>query len=264
MCLIIFAHRADPAYPLVLAANRDEFFGRATAHAQFWQPDYPHILAGRDLVAGGTWLGISRTGRFAAVTNIRDPSQPERKARSRGELTLNFLNSKESAQQYCEGLREHFDEFAGFNLLVSDGETLCYVNNFENLLEELRPGVYGLSNGLLNSPWPKVERGRECLQQLIQADSPLPTDSLINMMRDRQRAQDSNLPATGIPLQLERELSATFISNERREYGTRCSTALLMQAGGLFQFSEQSYDDEGQPTSAHFYEFAQAEPIYNT
>ena len=264
MCLIIFAHRAVPAYPLVFAANRDEFFGRATAHAQFWQPDHPKILAGRDLVDGGTWLGINRAGRFAAVTNIRDPFQPERKNRSRGELTLNFLSNKESAQQYCEGLREHFDEFAGFNLLVSDGEALCYVNNFENLIEELRPGVYGLSNGLLNSPWPKVERGKKCLQQLIQADSPLSTGSLIDMMRDRQQAQDSDLPATGIPLQLERELSATFISNERREYGTRCSTALLMHTEGLIQFSERNFDEAGQPTSEHFYEFAQARPFYST
>lgn len=264
MCLIIFAHRADPAYPFVLAANRDEFFGRATAHAQFWQSDHPQILGGKDLVAGGTWLGITRAGRFAAVTNIRDPSQPERKARSRGDLTLNFLNGTESAQHYCDGLREHFDEFAGFNLLVSDGETLCYVNNFEDLIEELRPGIYGLSNGLLNSPWPKVERGRDYLQQLIQADSPIPADSLIAMMGDRQQAQDSNLPDTGIPLQLERELSATFISNESREYGTRCSTALLMQASGLVQFSEQNYDEEGQPTSAHYYELSLDQPVYNT
>lgn len=263
MCLIIFAHRADPAYPLVLAANRDEFFGRATADAQFWQPDRPQILAGRDLEAGGTWLGITRSGRFAAVTNIRDPSQPERKSRSRGDLTLNFLNSQESAGNYADNLREHFNEFAGFNLLVSDGETLCYVNNFENLVEELKPGVYGLSNGLLNSPWPKVERGRECLMQLIQADSPIPTDSLIEMMGDRQRAEDSDLPDTGIPLPLERQLSSTFISSESREYGTRCSTALLMQAGGLVQFSEQNYDKEGQATTAHYYEFAQGEPVYN-
>lgn len=257
MCLIIFAHQAVSGFPLVLAANRDEFFPRPTQHADFWSDsaDSHQILAGKDLQAGGTWLGITRAGRFAAVTNIRDPSQPEKNPRSRGALTIDFLQSSVSAEEYAESLKPILNQFAGFNLLVGDADKMVYVNNFEAITQILEPGFYGLSNGLLNSDWPKVNRGRSNLEELVQSPELLKTDSLIKMMGDKQQAQDLELPQTGVPLELERELSAAFIHNTQREYGTRCSTAVVMESSGKVRFNEQNFDADGAPTTAHFFEF---------
>lgn len=257
MCLIIFAHQADPRFPLVLTANRDEFFNRPTVQADFWTESSKHlsILAGRDLVAGGTWLGLSKSGRFAAVTNIRDPSQVEQKPKSRGELTVNFLAGELTPVQYCDSLEQSFDEFAGYNLLVGDEHELFYVNNFEGKILRLEAGIYGLSNGSLNSPWPKVERGRERLKGLLAADSGLTTDQLIEVMTDKTRARDELLPDTGVPIELEIKLSSAFIQNPERLYGTRCSTAIIHEAGGVTRFSEQNYDDSGNRTERSFYQF---------
>ncbi|MCH7814994.1 MAG: NRDE family protein [Proteobacteria bacterium] len=257
MCLIIFSHQAASRYPLVVAANRDEFFTRSTEQAKFWsaQESNQRILAGKDLVAGGTWIGITRTGRFAAVTNIRDPSQLEQKTRSRGELTRNFLAGTQSPQQFCDSLIESFEEFAGYNLLVGDGKSLFYVNNHEEKLWQLESGVYGLSNGLLNSAWPKVELGKQQLQKLLGAEVNLSTDVLIAMMGNRSPATDADLPDTGVPIELERKLSATFIHNPGQQYGTRCSTAIIMEHTGMTRFSEQNYDEFGNNAEHHFYQF---------
>lgn len=260
MCLILFAHQAVAEYPLVLAANRDEFFPRPTQHADFWpgQDVSRQILAGKDLQAGGTWLGINREGRFAAVTNIRDPSQPEQKPRSRGELPVQFLQSSASALEYAQSLTETFDEYAGYNLLVADRHSMVYVNNFESLVRELEPGIYGLSNALLNSDWPKVQQGRDRLESLLQHIETLHTDELVAMMGDRQQAKDSELPDTGMPLELERELSSAFIHNTQREYGTRCSTGLIMESNGRMRFNEQNFDADGNPASNHFFDFSRS------
>lgn len=258
MCLIIFSHQLDRRYPLVLAANRDEFFNRATDQANFWvgSESTQTILAGKDLTAGGTWLGVTKTGRFAAVTNIRDPSQLEQKPRSRGELTLNFLAGHQSPHEYCDSLSERFDEFAGYNLLVGDKQTMYYVNNLEQKLWQLDAGLYGLSNGLLNSSWPKVNQGRSELQHLLEAEQPLTTDSLIAMMNNRTRASDEELPDTGLPVELESKLSAAFIQNPQRRYGTRCSTAIIIESTGNTRFTEQNYDDFGNATERHFFQFS--------
>lgn len=240
----------------MVAANRDEFYKRPTANADFW----PHsssrqILAGRDIVAGGTWLGITRTGRFAAVTNIRDPSQLEDKPKSRGELPLNFLQGSDSALKYCESLKSSFDQYAGFNLLISDGEQMLYVNNLEEELQTLKPGLYGLSNGLLNSDWPKVNKGRLALGALLDEEELLDTDHLIHMMANREPAAENVLPDTGVPKELERVLSSAFILNDKRQYGTRCSTAIISSQDGETRFSEQTYDDKGERASRNFFRF---------
>ena len=210
MCLIIFSYQADSRYSLVVAANRDEFFSRSTRDADFWTDTGSHyrMLAGKDLVAGGTWLGLTTSGRFAAVTNIRDPSQAEQKLKSRGELTLNFLAGSETPAAYCQSLGSHFDQYAGYNLLIGDGNEMFYDNNLEAELRQLEPGIYGLSNGQLNSPWPKIEHGRQQLKLLLDCDAQLTTDQLISMMGDRTRATDAELPDTGIPVELERRLSS--------------------------------------------------------
>jgi|TARA_B110000438_G_scaffold169225_1_gene161713 uncharacterized protein with NRDE domain len=260
MCLIIFAHQADPRYRLVVAANRDEFFARPTNHAHFWTESdkKSQILAGKDIVAGGTWLGLTRSGRFAAVTNFRDPSQPEKKPKSRGQLTLDFLAGNQSPLDYCGMLQEHLDEFAGYNLLVGDQHSMCYVNNFEEKLIELKPGIYGLSNGLLNSSWPKVEKGRDSLKALLASDvqeDSVSTDRLIDMMNDRSLVKVEDLPDTGIPKELEHSLSPAFIQNQQRQYGTLCTSAVIFENLGVSRFSEQNYDNSGMATERIFFEF---------
>jgi len=255
MCLIIFAHRADPRFPLVVAANRDEFFTRPTAQADFWQMESgTRILAGKDLQAGGTWLGITAGGRFAAVTNIRDPSQAEPRPRSRGELTSGFLGSRLGAAEYSATLSDSFADYAGYNLLLGDGEQLVYVNNAERISQVLAPGIYGLSNGRLNSDWPKVARGREQLATLLANESPLDTDALLAMMSDSRPAADDQLPDTGVPRDLEKSLSAAFIRNPERQYGTRCSTAIIAAADGSTRFSEANFDSDAKAIGKHFFE----------
>ena len=261
MCLIIFAHRAETDYPLVIAANRDEFYTRPAAEADIWETPsggllQSQVLAGRDLEAGGTWLGITRNGRFAAVTNIYDPSQPEKKQRSRGDLTKNFLKSSQSAEQYCEAIITELHQFAGFNLLIGDGEALYYANNLEEIIWRLEPGIYGLSNGLLNSRSPKVERGKIKLHSLLNSAPTLNTDQLIRMMADQEQTSGESLPSTGATLRLERQLSSIFTLDQERLYGTRCSTALIRNAKGDTRFCEQSYDSAGAPTTCHYYELS--------
>lgn len=261
MCLIIFAFQADSRYTMVMAANRDEFFGRASQDADFWTENgsTDQILAGKDLVAGGTWLGLTTSGRFAAVTNIRDPSQQEPKPKSRGELTLKFLAGNETPAAYCQSLGKQYGQYAGYNLLIGDCNEMFYVNNLEPKVQPLEPGIYGLSNGLLNSPWPKVERGRQQLQQLLNSGENLSTEQLISMMGDRTTAEDTDLPDTGIPMALERRLSSAFIQNPERQYGTRCSTAIILgsnnQGKTECRFTEQNYNGAGNRTSAHFFQF---------
>lgn len=256
MCLILFAYQVNPDIPLVVAANRDELFARPTREAQFWQADDSNaeILSGKDLRAGGTWLGFTRQGRFAAVTNIRDPSQVEKKPMSRGELTLRFLANKMSAEDYCTELGSQFENYAGYNLLLGDGRSLWYVNNFESIVRPLKPGIYGLSNGVLDSAWPKIESGKKTLQKLLEKPQNLITDALIEMMNNRTLAPDDELPNTGVSLQLERTLSSMFIVNREREYGTLCSSALITESSGRFRFSEQNYREDGSPSQRHFFE----------
>jgi uncharacterized protein with NRDE domain len=253
MCLIIFAYQTDSRFPLVVAANRDELFARPTAQASIWTDEESgqQILSGRDRQAGGTWLGITKSGRFAAVTNIRDPSQTERRARSRGDLTREFLASNESPAQYCAALAESYDQFAGYNLLVGDTNSLFYVNNQEKAVWELEAGIYGLSNGLLNSSWPKVDKGRACLKMLMEQPNNLTTDSLLEMMADRTQAIDADLPDTGIGIEIERKLSSAFILNPERSYGTLCSTAIIFDSDGPTRFSEQNFDSLGIKTQGH-------------
>lgn len=257
MCLIICAFQYHRDFPLVIAANRDEFFSRPTRDAGFWQAqdDSNTILAGKDLTQGGTWLGISDTGRFAAVTNIRDHGQDGIAEKSRGFLTTDFLRSDLPAREYLETLHGSLDAFAGFNLLVGDHDELFYLNNQDQQIRSLQPGVYGLSNGTLDSPWPKVKRGKDHLKALLDDDVDIETDSLIELMVNTEIAPDHHLPDTGVSLELERLLSASFIANPERGYGTRCSTAIVVNESGSVRFSEQNYASDGAIASRNFYDF---------
>jgi uncharacterized protein with NRDE domain len=237
MCLILFAYKAHPQYRLILAANRDEFYDRPTQHAGWWDSN-PDLLAGRDLKAGGSWLGITRNGYFAALTNYRDPGQMRTDASSRGELVSAYLQNGGDPQAYMEDLKDRGHRYNGFNLLVSDQNSLWYYSNMGAGPTELEPGVYGLSNHLLDTPWPKVQKGVAGLNYLIN-DHALNLDSVFTLLADPARATDDHLPQTGVGLELERLLSPVFIQSPR--YGTRASTVLLVDETGQVTFEERSF-----------------------
>lgn len=238
MCLIVVGWRAHPDYPLVVAANRDEFYARPTALADFWA-DAPDIIGGRDLEAGGTWLGITRGGRFAAVTNVREPGAGTGK-HSRGQLTQAFLAGQQSPEEYLRQLTP--DDYAGFNLLLGDGDVLCYFSNRGKGPVILHPGIYGLSNHLLDSPWPKLLTARQGFARAL-ADLP-DRRPLFGVLADDEIVPDAELPATGIPLEWERLLSAIFVHSA--EYGTRASTVVTLTAAGGINLEERSYGRNGQ------------------
>lgn len=239
MCLILVAWRAHAQYPLVLAANRDEFHARAAAPAAWWQA--PQILAGRDLSAGGTWLGIARDGRFAALTNYRDPARPQRDAPSRGELVPATLSARLPVEQQLQQLRHTAGNYNAFNLVFSDGERLAVFESVPGDGRVLEPGVYALSNHLLDTPWPKVRAAKSALGAAL---ARLPDErALLELLRDERQADDAQLPRTGVSLEWERLLSSAFI--RAPEYGTRCSSIVLMDRRGGVQFSEWTWDASG-------------------
>ena len=239
MCLIVFAWRPDHAVPLVLAANRDEFYHRESLPLGEW-PDMPGLYAGRDLQAGGTWLGVNRRGRFAALTNIRDPRQAKG-ANTRGELPVEFLRGDLDAESFLAELPSRLERYSGFNLLLGDRQALYYFNSEEGQARRLQPGLYGLSNAELNTPWPKVLRASERLAGCLETANP---EQLLELMRDRQQPPRALLPDTGIGLDWELLLSSMFIVGPG--YGTCSSSALLLGAAGNLQLVERRYDSQGQ------------------
>ena len=236
MCLILVAWRVHSDYPLVVAANRDEFFTRPTAPAGFWC-DAPAVLAGRDLEAGGTWMGVTRTGRFAALTNFRDPAQNRAGAPSRGRLVADFLVGDETPQACLERIAPYAGECNGYNLLLGDGETLWWSSNMGGEPRRLEAGVYGVSNHLLDTPWPKVGAGKTALAQALDR---LPDDeALFGLLQDDAIHPDEHLPQTGISLDWERLLSSAFVKSPG--YGTRGSTVLSIRRDGWVGFDEQTW-----------------------
>jgi len=250
MCLILFRWQDHGRYRLALAANRDEFFERPTAPAAFWAVE-PGLLAGRDLRSGGSWMGVTRGGRVAAVTNYRDPARIRAESASRGDLVTGFLLGAESPQGYA--LRVHRDgaRYNPFSLLVADASTMWFCTNEGPQPFEVTPGVHGLSNHLLDTPWPKVARGRAALPSALErADD---VEALFSLLADRSRAPDETLPSTGVGLERERVLSSMFISTD--DYGTRCSTVLLIDHRGEVTFVERTFAPSGETTHAGDFRF---------
>jgi uncharacterized protein with NRDE domain len=240
MCLVLLAHEAHPRYRLVVGANRDEFYARPTQPAGWW-PDAPGVLAGRDLREGGSWMGVTREGRWAAVTNYRESPPQRAGAPSRGELVGDYLRGDESPGAYLARLRPRAQRYSGFNLLVGEPGTLHWTSNRSvepSPGRPLSPGVYGLSNHLLDTPWPKVERGKRALQALLRSPDLEPAP-LLDLLLDRTFAADHDLPDTGVGLDLERALSSMFIVSP--DYGTRSSTALLIDHDGHGLLVERGY-----------------------
>ena len=250
MCLITLAHRCHPDYPLLVAANRDEFYRRPTAAARFWAEE-PRLLAGRDLEAGGTWMGITEYGRFAAITNHRNPPSTPPRPRSRGMLTLDFLLGAQSAADYLEALADRAGDYAGFNLLLADYSGLFYFSNIERRLRMLPAGVHSLSNGLLDANWPKQRRATRALEALT--SGAVGHRELQAAVSDRSPAEDAELPDTGIDRELERALSSQFIVTD--EYGTRATTTLTIHRSRQVEFFEKSFKPGGAAAGERRYAF---------
>lgn len=242
MCLILVAWQVHPQYPLVLAANRDEFYRRPAAPAHWW-PEPQALLAGRDLEAGGTWLAVTRQGAFAALTNFRDPTRLLSAAPSRGQLVLQILDRSSPPAARLARLQAEGARYNGFNLLWAEDGQLTVYESVPGRTQRLGPGIYGLSNHLLDTPWPKVLQAKSRLAAALEA---LPDEhSLLALLRDDAPAPDEQLPRTGVSLAWERLLSSAFI--RAPEYGTRCSTLLTLNRDGQVRFREQTWDAHGQP-----------------
>lgn len=238
MCLMAFAWQTG-GHPLILLGNRDEFHARPTRAAGFWSHEgLPDLLAGKDLEAGGTWLGVTRQGRFAALTNIRAPGARQG-PQSRGALALDYLAGDQDPLSYLQQLQSRRDQFAGFNLLIGDLNQLWHFNSQSNQLHALPPGIYGLSNASLDSDWPKVRQLRENLTTHLDAGANL----LLDLLGDAHVYADAELPQTGVSLEWERLLSATFIS--AKDYGTRASSLLKLDRQGGIIFVERRFGPMG-------------------
>jgi len=251
MCLILLAWRVHPHHRLVLAANRDEFHARASAAAGYWR-DCPDLLGGRDLESMGTWLGVTRAGRIAAVTNVRDAGvSPPAPAPSRGKLARDFLCSKLPAARYAEDVAAQAAAYRGFNLLFGDHDSLWWLSNRGNGARRLEPGVYGVANDLLDTPWPKVTVGKRALERTLRLGPSL--GGLLALLDDTRVFADAELPDTGVGIERERMLAPLRIVSP--QYGTRCSSAVLVDAKGDTQFAERSFDPQGRERASVYYAF---------
>lgn len=242
MCLILVALGAHERYPFVLAANRDEFHHRATAAAGHWS-DEPSVFGGRDLEKGGSWLALSQRGALAAVTNYRDPTRKLAAPQSRGLLVSSFVRDTESAEDFVARALAHGELYDGFSLLAADASGVWYGSNRGGAAQRLGPGLHGLSNHLLDTPWPKVRRAKAALRTALQLDGPELADALFALLADDTPAPDAELPSTGVNLDWERQLSPIFIRMDG--YGTRASTVVLIDRHGEARFLERSFDALG-------------------
>lgn len=238
MCLILFLYDMHPGYRLILAGNRDEFYDRPTSPLSFWD-DAPIALAGRDLKGNGTWLGITKNGRIAAITNYREPALFKPNAPSRGLLVSDFLLGNQAPETYLKQIKTVGSMYNGFNLLVGDRCQLCYYSNKTERIQKLLPGLYGLSNHLLNTPWPKVEKGKEGLKKLIPKEKKINTEDIFFLLGNSAIPSDSHLPDTGVGLDWERILSPLFITSNI--YGTRSSSIILIDRSNGVTFIERSF-----------------------
>jgi len=238
MCLIFLSLHHHPTYKLIIAGNRDEFYQRKTASADYWS-DHPEILGGRDLEAGGTWLAISKAGRISMITNYRDLKNIKQNAPSRGSLVSDFLLRTDSPEHYLKEIHHDKNKYNGFNLITGTADELWYLSNYKEGVHQISNGIHGLSNALLDTPWPKVESGKRKFESILKETTVLP-DTLFDMLFDDRMAADDQLPDTGVGLERERMLSSMFIKSPG--YGSRCSTVVLVDYTNHVLFAERTYD----------------------
>ncbi len=238
MCLLLISYNTHPDYKLIIAANRDEFYKRPATPAHFWE-EYPYLLAGKDLEAGGTWLGVTKNGRYSSITNYRDFSNIKENAPSRGNLVASFLQDNKPPEEFAGMLQQTADDYNGYNLIFGTVDELFYFSNRAHKLLKLTPGVYGLSNHLLDTPWPKVEKSKASFKSIMQKPD-LSPDDLFAILSDKSKPPDELLPDTGVGLEIERAVSPVFVETEM--YGTRSSTVLLVDKKNNITFEEKSLD----------------------
>lgn len=231
MCLILFAYQQHPQYKLIVAANRDEFYERPTKPIHYWE-DHPEILAGRDLEKMGTWMGVTTNGRFAALTNYRNPNEITEGKRSRGKIVKDALEYIGNPKDYMENLEISNNRYPGYNLLMGDINEMYYYSNISQELQRLEPGKYGVSNHLLNTEWPKVQKGKEAMSKIILKTKVDMVEDLFTVLMNDHIAPDELLPNTGVSLERERMLSPLFIKSE--DYGTRSSTVMLLSEKEIY------------------------------
>lgn len=239
MCLAVLAYNTHPKYKLVLASNRDEFYDRASTGVHFWE-DAPHILAGMDLQDKGTWFGITTGGKLALITNVRDPASMRNDRPSRGEIVKRYLMQDLSPEAYLEELLSLGKDFNGFNLIFGTVGRLYYYSNHPEHWQEIRPGIHGLSNASLNSPWPKVECAREQMRGLTQKSEYLDDNSLFSLLFNDTSHPLEKLPDTGVGPGLEKMLSPVFIYSPN--YGTRSSIVLKVDYNNQAKLSEKAFN----------------------
>jgi uncharacterized protein with NRDE domain len=249
MCLILVAFQSSADFPLLVAGNRDEFHARP-AHAAEWWADDRDVLGGRDLQAGGTWLGLHRSGRFAAVTNFRDAAPSRGGKRSRGHLVSEFLRSRAAPLEYLRSIEGQ--HYAGFNLLVSDGQSLASLSNRDGAARELAAGVYGLSNATLDTPWEKIVRSKRALNALLSADAVNET-SLFRLLADRDKGPAHEVTSEHLPFVTAHAITAPFIVLP--EYGTRCSTVVMADRNGRWTLAERRFNPAGGKTGESRFSF---------
>lgn len=240
MCIIFFAYKSHPQYKMILAANRDEFYNRPTDIAKYWD-DNTNILGGRDLKEMGTWMAINKNGRFGALTNYRDLSLYKEEALSRGNLVRKFLEGNEPIFKYLKRVQENKEAYNTFNIILGDMSSLYYYSNVENEIKELKFGIYGLSNHLLDTAWPKVERGKKKLEKVVLENGKINEERFFDILSDKWKPEDKDLPDTGVEIEWEKTLSSVFI--ESPNYGTRASTILLIDNNNHVTFIEKGLVD---------------------
>lgn len=241
MCVLFIAWKSHPRYRLVLAGNRDEFRARPTAPLARWA-QHPDVVGGRDLKAGGSWLAATAGGRFAAVTNFRQVP-PVAGNRSRGTLVSDFVCGSEAPSSFIADLPRDAAEYGGTNLFAGDAQGLWHWSNRGEVTRFMAPGLYGLSNGMIEDDWPKMRRGREALSRLIAARD-IDEEALFTLLADRTPGADHELPDTGVGREMERALSSIFIAGD--EYGTRASTLLLIGHDGSVRMREKRWGAGGK------------------
>lgn len=252
MCLLLIANKIHPEYKIIIAANRDEFYNRPALKAGFWE-EKPGLLAGRDLEGGGTWLGITKSGRFSAVTNYRDfYKEQKQNAPTRGKLTTDFLLGSATPEEYSGELQEKADSYNGFNLIYGVIDNLFYYSNETDHVVKIEAGLYGLSNALLNTSWPKVSNSKKYISELIK-EKKVSNENLFNILADKKPAADNLLPDTGVGAEREKVLSSNFIKTPG--YGTRCSTVILINNNDEISFTERTFKHDSEQVSEVKFEF---------
>lgn len=240
MCLVLLNHKEHPVYPLIVAANRDEWYDRPAAPAHIWEQPLG-MVAGKDLTAGGTWLGLSPSGRFAALTNVRRPDVPPPDgALSRGRIVKELLDETKPWEETLESLASNPNRYPLYNVVAGIPGRLVYeTNQVPGSFREIPPGTHGLSNAMLDTPWPKVERGIELLSRFAEDVCPINPDDLFDVLSEAEPFPEEQLPNTGVGPELEQSLSPLFI--RMNGYGTRCQTVILIDRDGRATFIERTF-----------------------